>query len=93
MKIPAIAIAIATAFGCAHVHAQDKKATSQPTPLPKVPEPVKTSLPLNAQPSGNGGVYVPLNKSGNVGVSVDPLKHKSTPTEMGGSVSGTIRFP
>lgn len=89
MKIPVVAIAIATAFGCAHVHAQDKKAA----PLPKAPEPAKPSLPLNAQPSGNGGVYVPLNKSGNVGVSVDPLKHKSTPTEMGGSVSGTVRFP
>ncbi|HVE52538.1 MAG TPA: hypothetical protein VNB23_04080 [Ramlibacter sp.] len=89
MKIPAIVVAVAAAFGSTCVYSQDKKVM----PLPKPPEPVKSTLPLNAQPSGNGGVYVPVTKGGNVGVSVDPLKHKTTPNEMGGSVSGTIRFP
>lgn len=53
------------------------------------PKAAPSTLPMNAQVS-NGSVYVPISKSGNVGVSVGPHPNP-LPGEKGGSVSLTIK--
>lgn len=58
--------------------------------LPKAPAPIKQTLPFNAQVSGNG-VYVPLSKDRNTGVSFEGLKNPAQ-GEKGGSISGTWKF-
>jgi hypothetical protein len=63
----------------------------KPMDMPKPPPPVKQALPMGAQPTDKG-VYIPTNKSGNVGVSLEGLKNPA-PGEAGGSASITIKTP
>ncbi len=65
---------------------------TKPLVLPPPPPPAKpAALPFNAQPT-NTGVYVPVNKSGNVGVEIGKLPN-AKPGETGGAVSITIKTP
>lgn len=66
-------------------HAADYK----PLVLPKPPAPVTPTYPLGAQPTP-GGVYIPVTKSGNSGVSVGGLPNPA-PREMGVSAGWTIK--
>jgi len=70
-----------------NVQAQDFK----PMDMPKPPPPVKQTFPLGAQPTDKG-VYIPTNKSGNVGVSLEGLRNPA-PGEAGGSATITIKTP
>jgi hypothetical protein len=63
---------------------------TMPLTLPPPPKPVpQQPLPLNAQVTPNG-VYVPVTKSGNFGVSVEGLRNPQ-PGEKGGAVSLTVK--
>lgn len=87
-----IAFAALAACSVINATAADTKPTvgnTKPLVLPQAPQPVATPLPFNAQPTSNGA-YVPINKSGNVGVSVEGLRN-AQPNERGGSVSLTIK--
>jgi hypothetical protein len=77
-------IALSTAFAA-------QAAETKPLVLPKVPAPVKQTLPLDAQPTPNG-VYVPTSKSGNFGVTIEKLKSPA-PGEMGAKATATIKVP
>lgn len=65
-------------------------AETKPLVLPKPPAPAPAEkLPLNAVVTPTG-VYVPVTKSGNSGVTLAPLP-KPAPGEMGGTVNWTIK--
>jgi hypothetical protein len=77
-------ITLSTAFAA-------QAAETKPLVLPKVPAPVKQTLPFDAQPTPNG-VYVPTSKSGNFGVSIEKLNNPA-PGEMGAKATATIKMP
>jgi hypothetical protein len=66
--------AIASVVMSSLLVAAAQAADTKPLVLPPVPKEIKSSPPFGAQPTPNGGVYVPVTKSGNYGVSVEPLR-------------------
>lgn len=87
-KIHAFAAVTAAVLMSLHAaHAGESK----PLPLPKPPPAVPQTLPLNAQPTANG-VYIPVTRSGNTGVSVEGLR-SAAPGEKGAAVSLTFKTP